>query len=98
MGPILLNSREARVEADRWRTTTSAHLRRRARHYRLAAAVADCSQDELMFCDLAMMFDQLAHEFRRFENERQRASVRNETTNHRGPDARSTWLARLASA
>jgi hypothetical protein len=51
-----------------------------------------------MFCDLAMMFDQLAHEFRRFENERDRAPVRNQTTNHRGRDAHSTWLARMASA
>ena len=98
MGPTLLNSREARVEADRWRTTTSAHLRRRARRYRLAAAVADCPQDELMFCDLAMMFDRIAHEFRRFENDRQRASARNEPTNHRASAAGSSWLARLTSA
>jgi len=51
-----------------------------------------------MFCELAMMFDQLAHEFGRFENERHRASIRNQTTNDREPVGRPTWLARLASA
>lgn len=95
MGPTLLNSRSARVEADQWQTTTSAHLRRRARHYRLAAAVADCPRDELMFCDLAMMFDQLAHEFRRFERQCLRA-FRNQATNHRGSESRSIWLEGLA--
>jgi hypothetical protein len=98
MGPTLANSREARVEADRWRTTTSAHLRRRARHYRLAAAVAEGPRDELMFSELAMMFDKLAHEFRRFENGPHRASAGSETTSHRLPGASSTWLKRLVSA
>jgi hypothetical protein len=50
-----------------------------------------------MFCDLAMMFDQLAYEFRRFENGRRRASVRNEQTDSRTPSVRSSWLARLTS-
>ena len=97
MGPTLLNSRETRVEADRWRTTTSAHLRARARHYRLAAALADRPQDELMFRDLAMMFDRIAREFRRFEKDRDRASVRNEPTNHRAA-AGPRWHATPISA
>jgi hypothetical protein len=80
MGRTLLNNRKARVEAGRWRTTTSAHLRRRARHYRLAAAVADCPRDEVAFCDLAMMFDQLAYDFKRFEKERRQTSVSSEVT------------------
>jgi hypothetical protein len=83
MGPTLLNSREASVEADRWQTTTSARLRRRARRYRLAAAVAECHQDEVMLCDLAMMFDQIAYEFRPFENDRPRVSVGNEPIDRR---------------
>ena len=98
MCPISLNSRETRVEADRWQTTTSAHLRQRARHYRLAAAMAEGSRDEWMFSDLAMMFDRLAHEFRLFENGRHRAPAGSETTSHRLPGAGSTWLKRLVSA
>jgi len=98
MHPTLLLSRQTRAEADRWRTTTSAHLRQRARDYRLAAAVADCPREEVMFCDLAMMFDQLAYEFRRFENDCRRASVRNEQTSSRTSTSRSSWLARLISA
>ena len=90
MGPIQANFRETKVEADPCWSTTSAHLRGRARQYRLAAAVADCPRDELMFCDMAMMFDQLAYQFRRFENTRHRAPARNQTTNHRGPDGCST--------
>jgi hypothetical protein len=75
MGLIQSNFRATKVEADRWRSTTSAHLRGRARQYRLAAALADCPRDEATFCDLAMMFDQLAYDFRRFENERRRVSI-----------------------
>ena len=91
MGATMLNSREASVEADRWRTTTSAHLRRRARHYRLAAAVADCHREELMLGDLAMMFDQIAYEFRAFENDGLRVSVGNEATNRPASGA-GRWL------
>ena len=69
-GLIQSNFRETKVEADRSWSTTSAHLRGRARQYRLAAALADCPQDEVMFCDLAMMFDQLAYDIMRFEYER----------------------------
>lgn len=64
MGPTQSNSREMKVEADRQGSTTSAWLRERARQYRLAAALADCPRDEAMFCDLAMMFDQLGARFR----------------------------------
>jgi hypothetical protein len=35
-----------------------------------------------MFCDLAMMFDQLAYEFRLCEQKRSRASAGNELENH----------------
>jgi len=59
------SSQDKRVEAGRRYTTTSAHLRERARQYKLAAALTDCPRDVEMFCDLAVMFDQLAHDFRR---------------------------------
>ena len=82
MGPNLSNSHETAFEAGRWQTITSAHLRNRARRYRLAAAVTDCPREEDMFCDLAMMFDQLAYYFRRFEKEGFGAPVNNEPKNH----------------
>jgi len=70
MGHALPHYRATGGEADQWRTTTSAYLRGRARQYRLAAAVADCPRDVSVFCDLAMMFDQLAHDFKRLEKEK----------------------------
>jgi hypothetical protein len=49
------------------RRITSVHFRERARHYRLAAAIADARRDEAMFRDLAMMFERLAEDFARAE-------------------------------
>ena len=98
MGYALQHYQVTRGAADQWRTTTSAHLRGRARQYRLAAAVADCPRDETTFCDLAMMFDQLAYDFKRFENEKRQASVSSEVA-HRGTfGASSSWLSVLTSA
>jgi hypothetical protein len=91
MGVVRSNFRATKVEADRWQSTTSAHLRGRARQYRLAAALADCPRDEATFCDLAMMFDQLAYDFGRFENERRRMATRHERINDRAPDSRLNW-------
>ena len=42
---------------------TSDDFHKRAKYYRLAAAVTDIRQDAVMFNDLAMMFDQIAYEF-----------------------------------
>ena len=78
MGATQSNSREMKVEADRQGATTSAWLRERARQYRLAAAQADYPRDEAMFCDLAMMFDQLGYDFERFGYERSRKATRHE--------------------
>jgi hypothetical protein len=89
MGLIRSNFREERLEADRWSSTTSAYLQGRATQYRLAAALAECPRDEATFLDLAMMFDQLAYEFRRFENARHRAPAKNQGKNHGVADARS---------
>ena len=98
MGYALQHYQVTRGAADQWRTTTSAHLRGRARQYRLAAAVADCPRDATIFCDLAMMFDQLAYDFKRFENEKRQASVSSEVA-HRGTfGASSSWLSVLTSA
>ena len=83
MGHTLPHHRVTSVKADQWRTTTSAHLRGRARQYRLAAAVADCPRDVIIFCDLAMMFDRLAYDFKRFEHEKRQTSVGSEVA-HRG--------------
>ena len=44
---------------------TSAHFRERARHYRLAEAIADAPRDVEMFHDLATMFERLAEDFAR---------------------------------
>jgi hypothetical protein len=46
---------------------TSVHFRRRARHYRLAAAITDAPRDVEMFLDLAMMFERLSEHFARAE-------------------------------
>ena len=42
---------------------TSAHFRERARHYRLAEAIADAPRDVEMFHDLATMFERLSEDF-----------------------------------
>jgi len=44
---------------------TSAHFRERARHYRLAEAIADAPRDVEMFHDLATMFERLSEDFAR---------------------------------
>jgi hypothetical protein len=49
--------------ADPPRRNTSNPFRQRAKHYRLAAAVADAPRDVAMFGDLAMMFDRIADHF-----------------------------------
>ena len=46
-------------------TPTSAHFRERARHYRLAEAIADAPRDVEMFHDLATMFERLSEDFAR---------------------------------
>ena len=73
MGPDLSNSHANGFARALWRTTTSALLSERARHYRFAAAMTDCMHDVDMFSELAAMFDRLAHDFRRFEIEKRRA-------------------------
>src|SRR5262249_37654063 len=47
------------------RRVTSVHFRQRARHYRLAAALADAPRDVEMFLDLATMFEVLSAQFAR---------------------------------
>lgn len=47
--------------------TTSIHLRQRAIHYRLAAAMSDAPREVETFVDLATMFEQLAEQFARVE-------------------------------
>ena len=86
------------LKADQWPSTTSAHLRGRARQYRLAAAVANCPRDVTIFCDLAMMFDQLAYDFRRFEKEEPQTSVSREVARRGTFGASSSWLTMLSSA
>jgi hypothetical protein len=46
---------------------TSVGFLRRARHYRLAAAISDAPRDVEMFLDLAMMFERLSEHFARAE-------------------------------
>jgi len=81
-------------ETGRLRTITSAHLLDRARQYWFAAAVTDDWRDVEMFCDLAMMFERLARDFRRFEQQTYRAAVHSELNNHRPltcPDKLGVW-------
>jgi hypothetical protein len=54
---------------------TSAHLRQRARDYRYAAAMTDDAQKRQMFDDLAFMFEQISHDFTRFEAQRNNRST-----------------------
>lgn len=56
-----------RVQTAPKRQITSMHLRRRARHYRLAAAVSDVRWNEDTFLDLATMFERLSEHFARAE-------------------------------
>jgi hypothetical protein len=49
---------------------TPLHFLERARHYRLAEAVADTLHDVAMFADLAVMFEQLAAHVARFDSPR----------------------------
>ena len=46
---------------------TSVGFLQRARHYRLAAAMADAPRDVEMFLDLATMFERLSEDFARAE-------------------------------
>ena len=55
---------------------TSSHFRQRARHYRLAAAIADARRDVVMFGDLAMMFERLADSLDRSQGELSKVSVK----------------------
>jgi hypothetical protein len=55
------------------RRITSDDFRKRAKHYRLAAALADAPQSAAMLDELATMFDRLAHDFRRAEAGPQRS-------------------------
>jgi hypothetical protein len=48
-----------------------------------------------VFCDLAMMFDQLAYDFKRFEKERRQTSVSSEVTRLGRFGASSSWLTML---
>jgi hypothetical protein len=45
----------------------SVQLRERAKHYRYAAAMTDDSRKIQMFLDLAFMFQQMSHDFARYE-------------------------------
>jgi hypothetical protein len=70
MGPHLLSPRQSGFRAGWRQTITSTHLLDRARQYRLAAALTDDRRDSETFGDLAKMFDRLASDFRRLEQER----------------------------
>ena len=54
-------------EASTPKAITSVGFLRRARHYRLAAAVTDAPRDMEMFLDLAMMFERLSEHLARAE-------------------------------
>ena len=54
---------------------TSAHFRERARHYRLAEAIADAPRDVEMFHDLATLFERLSEDFARMVHGRSGASA-----------------------
>ena len=56
-------------------TPKSAHFRERARHYRLAEAIADAPRDVEMFHDLAAMFERLSEDFDRMAHGRSGASA-----------------------
>jgi hypothetical protein len=54
---------------------TSADFRKRAKHYRLAAALADIPRDAAMFDELASMFEQIARRFGQAEIARLQSST-----------------------
>jgi len=80
---------------------TSAHFRERARHYRLAEAIADAPRDVEMFHDLATMFERLSEDFARMVHGRSGASALDgvrvlRTADTMGRDRRRLRLHRLA--
>ena len=58
---------------------SSAHFRERAKHYRYAAVMTDDVWKRQMFHDLAFMFEQMAHDFTRFETQESRPPVARQT-------------------
>jgi hypothetical protein len=55
------------------RRITSWDFEKRARCYRFAAVLADSERQAQTFCDLAMLFDKIARDFREWEKENSRA-------------------------
>jgi hypothetical protein len=53
----------------------SAHFLARAKHYRLAAAMTENPLEIERLCDVASMFEQMAHDVRRLRQERPRFSA-----------------------
>ena len=49
------------------RGITSWDFEQRARRYRLAAVLAESQRQAQTFCDLAMLFDKIARDFREWE-------------------------------
>ena len=67
MDQKLVKFPQERAEMGPWQTIKSAHFRERARQYRLAAALTDSPRDAETYCDLAMLFNDIARDFRRLE-------------------------------
>ena len=63
------------------RRITSWEFEQRARSYRLAAVLADSRRQAQTFCDLAMLFDKIAREFREWEKKNGRARPGHGTAN-----------------
>ena len=55
------------------RRITSWDFEKRARCYRFAAVLADSERQAQTFCDLAMLFDKIARDFREWEKKNSRA-------------------------
>jgi hypothetical protein len=54
---------ERRIEQTSLQDITPDHFRARAKHYRLAAALANVPRDAADLRELALMFDQIAGDF-----------------------------------
>jgi len=65
-------TRRKKIERGSRALDASAHFLERAKHYRFAAAMTENPQEIERLCDIAFMFEQMAHDVRRLRQGRSR--------------------------
>jgi hypothetical protein len=75
------NRLESKHQIGPHRGITSWDFEQRVRRYRLAAVLADSRRQAQAFCDLAILFDKIARDFREWEKKNGRARPGHGTAN-----------------